>query len=115
MRNNRLGIVVLMACLTGSPALAAPGAEFATTDEGIVGTYRKTVPDIDFDASRARDEKNKPRVAQRQRQLLEERYDLSEAGALLHGGSDQRAEQRGRGAYQNIYAPRNKGLAPLPS
>lgn len=78
MRSNHLGIIVLFACLTGSPALAAPGAEFATTDEGIVGTYRKTVPDIDFDASKARDEKNKPRVAQRQRELLEERYDLSD-------------------------------------
>lgn len=54
-------------------ALSAPGAEFATTDEGIVGTYRKAVPDIDFESSKARDEKNKPRVAERQRELLEQR------------------------------------------
>jgi hypothetical protein len=68
-------------------ALAAPGAEFATTDEGIVGTYRKMVPNVDFETAKARDERNKARVLQRQADLLRECYDLSDrpSAALMSG------------------------------
>ncbi len=74
---------------------AAPGAEFATDDEGIVGTYRKTVPDIDFRASKARDEANKPKVHARQRALLEERYDLSDRPTGIRMSGGKRAIQGG--------------------
>ena len=86
---------LLIACSAASAGLAAPGAEFATTDEGIVGTYRKIPPDVDLDTSKARDQKNKPRVTQRQRELLEQRYDLADrpSGQLMGGG--RRAVQSG--------------------
>lgn len=76
-------------------AMAAPGAEFATTDEGIVGTYRKMVPEVDFETAKARDEKNKPRVAQRQRELLEQRYDLADHPSSLKMSGGKKAVQQG--------------------
>ena len=45
--------------------LAAPGAEFANPKEGIVGTYRKSVPEEDFATVKTRDEKDKARVMER--------------------------------------------------
>jgi cytochrome c peroxidase len=75
--------LVTCAIVCSTAVLAAPGAEFATTKEGIVGTYRKAVPEESFDAAKARDEKNKPRVMQRQRALLEERYDLADRPSNL--------------------------------
>jgi cytochrome c peroxidase len=84
-----------LVCLTAAPLLAAPGAEFATDDEGIVGTYRRTVPLIDFDAAKARDEKDKPRVAQRQQQLLQERYDLGDRPGQSQMSGGRKAVQSG--------------------
>src|SRR3954471_21191031 len=78
-----------------APLLAAPGAEFATDDEGIVGTYRRTVPLLDFEQSKARDEKNKPRVMQRQQELLQERYDLSNKAGSMQMSGGRRAVQQG--------------------
>jgi len=72
-----------------------PGAEFATTKEGIVGTYRKMVPEEDFETIKARDEKNKPRAMERQRRLLEERYDLGDRPAPLRMSGGRRAVQEG--------------------
>jgi cytochrome c peroxidase len=74
---------------------AAPGAEFATKDEGIVGTYRRTVPLVDFDTAKARDEKNKPRVLQRQRDLLRERYDLADKPSELLMSGGRKPVQKG--------------------
>jgi cytochrome c peroxidase len=53
-------------------------SEFKSTKQGIVGTFRKNVAEEDFGTVKARDEKDKPRVMQRQKALLEERYDLSD-------------------------------------
>ena len=86
---------LIVASWTAGVGLAAPGAEFATNDEGIVGTYRKTVPDVDFETSKARDIKNKPRVVQRQRELLEERYDLSDRPSSSHMGGGKKNVQDG--------------------
>jgi len=69
----RWPVVLGAALIFPSLSVAAPGAEFATTKEGIVGSYRKTVPEDDFMTSKSRDEKNKPRVAARQKDLLGER------------------------------------------
>ena len=95
MKHTSWKFVFLIAGWAAGAGLAAPGAEFATTDEGIVGTYRKTVPDVDFDTSKARDEKNKPRVAQRQRELLEQRYDLADRPSGQQMGGGRRAIQEG--------------------
>ncbi|MPZ46549.1 MAG: cytochrome B6 [Betaproteobacteria bacterium] len=91
-----LAATALTVAATFSPAnLAAPGAEFATTREGIVGTYRRAVPDDDFETSKARDEKTKPRVMERQQQLLNERYDLSDRPSKLMMSGGRRAVQDG--------------------
>jgi len=88
--------LVLVGLMTGvAPALAAPGAEFASTKEGIVGTYRKSVPEEDFDTVKARDEKDKPRAMQRQRELLEERYDLSDHASDVKMSGGRRPVQEG--------------------
>jgi len=88
--------LVLVGLITGvAPALAAPGAEFASTKEGIVGTYRKSVPEEDFDTVKARDEKDKPRAMQRQRELLEERYDLSDHASDVKMSGGRRSVQEG--------------------
>jgi cytochrome c peroxidase len=93
---HRIGhVVFLIAACSAALAIAAPGAEFATTEEGIIGTYRKMVPDVDFDTAKARDEKNKPRVAQRQRELLEQRYDLSDRASSLRMSGGKKAVQEG--------------------
>jgi cytochrome c peroxidase len=94
MRHSITSLVLLAGCATAT-AWAAPGAEFATDDEGIVGTYRKMVPHIDFDTAKARDEQAKPRVMQRQRELLEERYDLSDRPSQLQMSGGRRAVQEG--------------------
>jgi len=75
--------------------LAAPGAEFATTKAGIVGTYRKAVPEEDFATIKAGDEKDKPRVAARQKGLLNERYDLSDKPSSTKMAGGRRAVQEG--------------------
>jgi len=88
--------VALSAAATVVPAQEGkPGAEFATTGEGIVGTYRKMVPHDDFDTARARDEKNKPKAMERQRRLLQERYDLSDRRAPVKMSGGRRAVQEG--------------------
>src|SRR5690348_1796838 len=84
-----LGAALLFPALS----LAAPGAEFATTKEGIVGTYRKIVPEEDFGTVKARDEKDKPRVAARQKSLLDERYDLSDRPSSIKMSGGRRAVQ----------------------
>jgi cytochrome c peroxidase len=69
--------------------------------EGILGTYRIMVPEPGFAEIRRQDEAAKAGVMQRQRALLEERYDLSDrsasagmaAGAKMSGG--RRAVQGG--------------------
>jgi cytochrome c peroxidase len=94
MRTYRIAIACLL--LIASPTTgAAPGAEFATDDEGIVGTYRKAVPHLDFDAARARDEAAKPRVMQRQRELLDDRYDLADRPSDVHMSGGRRKVRSG--------------------
>jgi cytochrome c peroxidase len=87
--------LALLAGLASTAAWAAPGAEFATDDEGIVGTYRKMVPHVDFDTAKAGDEQAKPRVMQRQRELLEQRYDLGDRPSDLMMSGGRRAVQEG--------------------
>jgi cytochrome c peroxidase len=88
--------LILVGLIAGvAAALAAPGAEFASTKEGIVGTYRKSVPEDDFETVKARDEKDKPRAMQRQRELLEERYDLSDRAADVKMSAGRRSVQEG--------------------
>src|SRR3954465_4208301 len=82
-------------CFSAAPLLAAPGAEFATDDEGIIGTYRRTVPLVDFDAAKTRDEKAKPRVMQRQKELLQERYDLGNRAGSVQMSGGRKAVQEG--------------------
>ena len=88
-------VVLFVSICAAGPALAAPGAEFATDDEGIVGTYRRTVPNVDFETSKARDIQNKPRVMQRQRELLEERYDLSDRPSAVQMAGGRKNVQDG--------------------
>jgi cytochrome c peroxidase len=88
-------LLILIAGCSTAMAMAAPGAEFATTEEGIIGTYRKTVPDVDFETAKARDEKNKSRVAQRQRELLEQRYDLSDHASAIFMSGGRKPVQEG--------------------
>ena len=51
--STAVGLTIAFSTFSGSN-LAAPGAEFATTREGIVGTYRRAVPDDDFETAKAR-------------------------------------------------------------
>ena len=95
MKHATIGLTIFVGTLAGGQAFAAPGAEFATADEGIVGTYRKSVPDVDFATSKARDEANKPRVIKRQRELLEERYDLGDRPSGMRMGGGKKAIQDG--------------------
>ena len=88
-------LLLTAALILPAIASAAPGAEFATTDEGIVGTYRKAVPHLGFDEAKARDEKSKPRVAQRQRELLEQRYDLADRPSDVLMSAGRRKVQEG--------------------
>ena len=88
-------VLALAACVCSSMALAAPGAEFASTKEGIVGTYRKSVPEEDFDTVKARDENDKPRVMQRQRTLLDERYDLGDRPSKTRMAGERKSVQEG--------------------
>src|SRR6185436_13091135 len=90
-RSMAFGFVLCLPTL----CLAAPGAEFATTKEGIVGTYRKTVPEEDFATIKSRDEKNKPRVMERQKSLLTERYDLSDRASSTMMSGGRKAVQQG--------------------
>jgi cytochrome c peroxidase len=89
------GLALALAPLFSSTLQAAPGAEFATDDEGIVGTYRRMVPNVDFDTAKARDEKAKPRVLQRQRELLEERYDLADRPSDTRMSGGRKPVQQG--------------------
>jgi len=86
-----LGFVLSLPAL----GLAAPGAEFANTKEGIVGTYRKSVPDEDFATVKSRDERDKPRAAARQKQLLTERYDLSDRASAVKMSGGRKSVQAG--------------------
>ena len=86
-----LGFVLSLPAL----GLAAPGAEFANTKEGIVGTYRKSVPEEDFATIKNRDERDKPRAAARQKQLLTERYDLSDRASAVKMSGGRKAVQAG--------------------
>jgi cytochrome c peroxidase len=88
-------LALALAPLFSSTLQAAPGAEFATDDEGIVGTYRRMVPNVDFDTAKARDEKAKPRVLQRQRELLEERYDLADRPSDTRMSGGRKPVQQG--------------------
>lgn len=87
--------LLLVAGFASPLAWGAPGAEFATTEEGIVGTYRKTVPDVDFTTAKARDEKNKPRVSKRQNELLQERYDLANRPSSVKMSGGKKVVQKG--------------------
>ena len=90
-------LLALAACsiLCSSMAGAAPGADFATGKEGIVGTYRKSVPEEPFETVKARDEKDKPRVLQRQRELLAERYDLADRPSKMKMAGGSKSVQEG--------------------
>ena len=63
--------------------------------EGIVGTYRVMVPDLDFATTRKRDEAEKPQVMSAQRALLEERYDLSSRPSPVKMSGGRKAVQEG--------------------
>ena len=56
-------LLILIAGCSTAMAMAAPGAEFATTEEGIIGTYRKTVPDVDFETAKAQTDKVPPKTS----------------------------------------------------
>jgi cytochrome c peroxidase len=86
-----------LAAFLAVPCIARgePGAAFATDKEGIVGTYRKIVPEEDFATVKARDEKDKPRAMARQRDLLEERYDLSDHPSATRMSGGRKMVQEG--------------------
>jgi cytochrome c peroxidase len=62
---------------------------------GIVGTYRIGVTLEDFATIQQRDEADKPQVMQRQKSLLEERYDLSDRPSNLVMSGGRRPVQQG--------------------
>jgi cytochrome c peroxidase len=63
--------------------------------EGIVGTFRVMVPDLDFAATKQRDEAEKAQVMAAQRALLEERYDLANRPSAVKMSGGRRAVQEG--------------------
>jgi cytochrome c peroxidase len=91
--------VVLFPLVCGAiavtPALGAPGAEFATDKAGIVGSYRVNVPGEDFGTTKKKDEADKPRAMERQRTLLESRYDLANRPASVQMSGGRKAVQQG--------------------
>jgi cytochrome c peroxidase len=95
LRFTAFSFAVACVCAGSVRLLAAPGAEFATADEGIVGTYRRAVPNVDFESAKARDERDKPRVLERQRDLLKERYDLADKPSDLPMSGGRKPVQEG--------------------
>ena len=97
MRPIRVVFVLLSySCALGvTAALAAPGAEFATDKAGIVGSYRVMVPAEDFETTKRKDEADKPRAMERQRTLLESRYDLVNRPSPAQMSGGRKAVQQG--------------------
>src|SRR3954451_2687966 len=94
-RSMPIYIILPLATVCSVVGFAQQGAEFKSTKEGIVGTYRKTVPEEDFATIKSRDEKNKPRVMERQKSLLTERYDLSDRASSIKMSGGRKAVQQG--------------------
>jgi hypothetical protein len=97
MRPTHVAFVLLLysCALTVTAALAAPGAEFATDKAGIVGSYRVMVPAEDFETTKRKDEADKPRAMERQRTLLESRYDLANRPSPVQMSGGRKAVQQG--------------------
>ena len=108
LRCATLSLAVACICAGSVRLFAAPGAEFATTEEGIVGTYRRSVPNVDFESAKARDERDKPRVLQRQRELLERAL---RPGRQAVGSADVWRPQAGAGRRSGA-AAQGRDLGP---
>ena len=77
-----------------STARAEPGAEFATTKEGIVGTYRKAFPKKTSNRQGARRERQAARDAA-PAALLDERYDLGDRPSQVKMSGGRKPVQEG--------------------
>jgi Cft2 family RNA processing exonuclease len=88
MSRNRLGsMMLLVALLVGGPTAA---------DQLPPDASYRPLPTLPFEQTKASDEAQKPQVMQRQEQLLNQRYDLSDqpvSGVMMSGG--RRAVQGG--------------------
>ena len=88
MSRNRLGSMMLLAALLVGPPTAA--------DQLPPDASYRPLPTLPFEQTKANDEAQKPQVMQRQEQLLNQRYDLSDqpvSGVMMSGG--RRAVQGG--------------------
>jgi cytochrome c peroxidase len=83
-----LSLALALAIVAAASVRAEPGARFKTDKEGIVTSFRKMVPEADFETIRKKDEADKPVAMKRQRDLLEERYDLADrpSKVMMSGG-----------------------------
>jgi cytochrome c peroxidase len=90
-----LSLAVALATIALASAHAEPGARFKTDKEGIVTSYRKMVPDEDFETIRKKDEADKPVAMKRQRELLEERYDLADRPSKVMMSGNRKHVQQG--------------------
>src|SRR4051812_37345639 len=88
MSRNRLGsMMLLVALLVGAPTAA---------DQLPPDASYRPLPTLPFEQTKVNDEAQKPQVMQRQEQLLNQRYDLSDqpvSGVMMSGG--RRAVQGG--------------------
>ncbi len=118
MSRNRLGSTMLLAALLVGPSTAA--------DQLPPDASYRPLPTLPFEQTKANDEAQKPQVMQRQEQLLNQRYDLSDqpvSGTMMSGG--RRAVQGGvrvklsqgvtwsRLAEMSPQEIRERGLLPL--
>ena len=118
MSRNRLGSTMLLAALLVGPSTAA--------DQLPPDASYRPLPTLPFEQTKANDEAQKPQVMQRQEQLLNQRYDLSDqpvSGVMMSGG--RRAVQGGvrvklsqgvtwsRLAEMSPQEIRERGLLPL--
>src|SRR3954464_4444877 len=94
-RSLPIYIILTLVTLCLGAGFAEQDAEFKSTKEGIVGTYRKSGPEEDFATVKSRDEGDKPRVMARQRALLEERYDLSDRPSTVKMSGGRKSVQQG--------------------
>jgi cytochrome c peroxidase len=91
----------LQAAIGALPALALAATPSDAPDpakkpkEGIIGTYRVTVPDLDFPTTKRRDEAQKPQFLARQKALLEQRYDMSDKPSPLMMSGGRKPVQEG--------------------
>src|SRR3954447_22639662 len=77
--------LVSTVCMTVSLVLSIPGLADPLPPDA---TYRP-LPTVPFDTAKANDEAAKPKVMQRQRDVLNQRYDLSDRpqpGVMMSGG-----------------------------